>query len=59
MSELRIAVIDGDWFKREHMKQSLDRSPRIAVVHASTRTHRGDVDRRGLGAHRFRDRRRL
>ena len=34
MSELRIAVIDDDWFKREHMKQELDRSPRIAVVHA-------------------------
>jgi hypothetical protein len=34
VSELRVAVIDDDWFKREHMKQELDKSPHIAVVHA-------------------------
>lgn len=34
VDELRIAVIDDDWYKREHMKQELDRSPRIAVVHS-------------------------
>lgn len=34
MAELRIAVIDDDWFKRESMRQELDKSPRIAVVHA-------------------------
>jgi hypothetical protein len=27
-------VIDDDWFKREHMRQELDRSPHIAVVHS-------------------------
>lgn len=34
MRELRIAVIDDDYWKREHMAQELDSSPHIAVVHA-------------------------
>jgi hypothetical protein len=34
MRELRIAVIDDDFWKREHMAQELDSSPHIAVVHA-------------------------
>lgn len=32
--ELRVAVIEDDYFKRGHMAQELDRSPHIAVVHA-------------------------
>jgi response regulator RpfG family c-di-GMP phosphodiesterase len=34
MSEIKIAVIDDDWYKREAMKEVLNRSDRIAVVHA-------------------------
>lgn len=34
VGELRIAVIDDDYWKREHMAQELDSSPHIAVVHA-------------------------
>ena len=34
MKQLRVAVVDDDWYKREHMRQELDRSPNIEVVHA-------------------------
>lgn len=32
--ELRVAIIEDDYFKRGHLAQELDRSPHIAVVHA-------------------------
>jgi len=34
VGEVRVAVIDDDWYKREHMREVLDLSPEIAVVHA-------------------------
>jgi len=34
MAELRVAVIDDDFWKRQHMAQELDASPQIAVVFA-------------------------